>query len=224
MKPGPVGQRGFSIFEAAFAVLVVGFILVVLLNRLGLFEYVMARTLVTEMQAVEQMVLAYQDRYGTVPGDDTMAASRFTGATSASSTYAGDGVIQGPDWVGDSTGSPAPADEPSLFWQHVRMAGLAEGDRAKFNAFNSAGGQLGIASSSVLNMPKAPSGSRSGFHVCSSRIDGHVARMMDADIDDSNATTGRMWAAAESSGAAVVDDRGTSHYDDEKTYTVCMLF
>lgn len=215
-------QAGVTVIELAAGVLVASLIWVSVLQAQAAFDHIMARTLVTEMQALQQMVLTYQDRYGAIPGDDKGAAGRFAGAISATSPAGGNGAIDGPDWAGETDGDALATDEPSLFWQHVRLAGLAAGDPASFDAYNALRGLLGISSSNA-GMPTRPPGARNGLHVCSGRIDGHIARLMDIDVDDGDATTGKLWAADELENAVVLEERAPSQYDDGKTYTVCML-
>jgi signal transduction histidine kinase len=215
-------QAGVTVFEAAIGVLVAGLVWAGALQAQAMFDRALARTLAAEMQDVADVSNAYLARHGAVPGDDDKAATRFAGAISAQGTSSGDGRINKGRWTGGSAGS-SNNQEPALFWNHVRLAGLAKGDPLTLRGYNAVRGVLGISGASD-DMPVPPANLRGNFTVCSGKIDGHIASMMDLQLDDGDATRGKLWAAAETNGEPVVTERAPTPYVDARSYTVCILF
>jgi type II secretory pathway pseudopilin PulG len=196
-------QSGVSIVEAC-VVLVLAGLLVAAARQSQLFvDTVLARTLVAEMREVQTMLYTYRDSFGRVPGDAN-----------------NDGMVLDDRWTYASAASPSPTSEQVLFWTTVQQAGLFQGPRA---AFNAVGGALGVSANNA-GLPVPPTNVRGVHRVCSSYINGNIARMMDRQMDDGDATTGKVWSAVETGGNAVVSAVTPTPYVDVKTYTVCMAF
>jgi hypothetical protein len=142
-----------------------------------------------------------------------------TGATVASSATAGNGLI---DAAWNSTDASA---ESRLFWQHVRLAGLAAGpaDLADplFTPRNVMGGAVGVSSTVAAQLQVA--GMSGQYQVCSSAIPGRFAKQLDIMLDDSDTARGSLRAVPDGSApqAAAI---GTGAIVDNDPYTVCMTF
>jgi len=215
-------QAGLTLFETMVVLAIVGFVLASTISVNQLIERSTSKTLVREMQEVKHMLYAYRERYGAIPGDDTSAAKKITGATSADEDLGGNALIDGTEaWNMRSVTGISNKRENELFWQHVRKAGLAKEEQYNL-AHNAVGGILGITSNDKI--PTRPAGVPGLYNVCSSRISGTLARAMDEEVDDGDAKTGVMWAAMETEGVSVNTPTAPTPYVNEKRYTVCTAF
>jgi len=222
-------QTGHTILEIVIVLFVASILILGAISGNYMISMSTAKKLVAEMREVQEMLYVYRTRYRAIPGDDEFASVHIAGATDTwsprnkgSSIYEGGNALI--DGNGNWTSQNDPADyESAMFWHHVRLAGLAEGDPSFHGAFNAIGGHLGVTSGTRI--PTRPAGVRGLFNVCSSRISGDVARLMDAEADDGNATTGMMWGAPEPDHKTVVTTAtAPQRYLDERRYTVCMAF
>ena len=131
----------------------------------------------------------------------------------------GNGVIDG-TW-----NTTTVTDETALFWQHVRLAGLAGGPTATADAqyfpVNADGGRIGIESGSAATGGAYISGVTPTYLVCSSAILGKYAKQLDTTMDDGNTATGsmRVVTATHTRGGAAV---ATTSVDDSSSFIVCM--
>ncbi|MCA1857093.1 type II secretion system GspH family protein [Massilia oculi] len=223
-------QAGMTLFETMIVLAIVAFLMGAVISANQFVERATVKALLGEMDDVKHMLYAYREQFGRVPGDDGTAQNRFPN-TVGSDWYVGsanNALIDGTtssDWWGyhmDFPNSGLVQHEEALFWHHVRRAGLATGDPRYFGAFNAVKGVLGI--SSTKNMPTRPPGISAQYNVCSSTIPGKLARMMDAEVDDGDAESGMMWAAAETNNRPVKTATQATPYDNEKRYTVCTAF
>ncbi|MEM7565039.1 MAG: hypothetical protein AAF353_18650, partial [Pseudomonadota bacterium] len=143
-------------------------------------------------------MFSYQDRYLQLPGDDSDAAGRFdVYASLAGADGGGDGVIgAGDDWdtVDASTGWAAGAtQESSKFFGHLRAAGLIPGGSGTdpTRPTNAYGGLIGLQNGSL---------SMAGHAVIFGQIEGTIARILEARLDDGDTGTGRMRGNVSSAG------------------------
>ena len=116
--------------------------------------------------------------------------------------------------------------EGEVFWQHVRLAGLAAGPTstaaADYMPRNADGGIIGITSGS--NSPIT--GLRGTYIVCSQGVLGKFAKQLDITLDDGNTATGSLQVMANQAAnqAAAVAPVATASIDEALSYTVCMGF
>lgn len=216
-------QRGFTLVEIAIVLVIIGLLLGGVLKGQELINSAKVKNFATDFRSIPLFIYGYQDKYKALPGDDSAASTSVTGATTATcADCLGNGVING-NW--DTT---TLADESMLFWQHVRLAGLANGSavvaaNSTFWPTNADGGRIGIESGSnhyVANtdgttfLPGA-------YVVCSKGILGKFAKQLDVTMDDGNAATGAMRIVAD---AHVRGDQAlaTSAVDDATSHIVCM--
>jgi hypothetical protein len=129
-------------------------------------------------------IYAYRDRYRQTPGDDSNASERFSLYSDGIDDPApeeidgdGNGSISG-NWVG------AANTESANLWKHLRAAGLIQGDgnddRFPKNSFD---GSIGIRDGS-LGIP--------GHVIVFGSIDGDIAPILEARLDDGDPSTGRV--------------------------------
>ena len=146
--------------EIAITLIIVGLLLSVVVKGHQMANAGKARSLLASQKAVQVAVNTYQDRYRALPGDDALAATRFSaaqcgaGATGAPSCANGDGngAIVGAytDQVTIAAVSTVPDganNEVNKFWQHLRAAGLIRVDGSNYfaNPLNGSGGFLAVA-------------------------------------------------------------------------------
>lgn len=213
-------QAGFTLIELAIVLVIIGLLLGGVLRGQELINSAKVKNMARDFQNVQVYVYGYQDKYKALPGDDA-AAIAHVGATAEVAAAAGlsNGVING-DWD-----SPGDDDESCVFWQHVRLAGLAPGstgvDCTAGNTYqpkNADGGLIGITSVSDFNGPGGLSGA---YVVCSAGVLGKFAKQLDTTLDDGETNLGSMRVY---SGAAWVATTGVGGIDDSTPYNVCMAF
>jgi prepilin-type N-terminal cleavage/methylation domain-containing protein len=214
-------QSGFTLIELAIVLVIIGLLLGGVLKGQELINSAKVKNMASDFKNIQVYIYGYQDKYKALPGDDVNAATHLTGGTKATTGgTTGNGLIEG-QW--DSTTT---TDESFLFWQHVRLAGLAPGptafstatELAAYPPRNADGGRIGVQSVSgfteITNMLGA-------FVVCSDGILGKFAKQLDITLDDGETSTGSVRAVVMGTpGAGVV----SSAVVDSTNYTVCMSF
>lgn len=220
-------QTGFTLIELAIVLVIIGLLLGGVLRGQELINSAKVKNMVRDFQNVQVYVYGYQDKYKALPGDDAAAAAHVGSTAMQSTTGQGNGLIGGA-WDGGANGT-APTAEAGIFWQHVRLAGLAPGPTSgadsNYYPTNADGGRIGISSVSGFT---GPSGLSGAYVVCSAGILGKFAKQIDTTLDDSNTATGSVRAYASASGtgtASWVNTTGTTGLIDDSTpYNVCMAF
>lgn len=215
-------QSGFTLVEIAIVLVIIGLLLGGVLKGQELVNSAKVKNLANDFRSISSFVYAYQDRFRALPGDDRNANTHVNGGVVATTPVAadvGNGRIDG------SWNSTTQTDESYLFWQHVRLAGLATGTpttaSAEYIPRNAEGGVIGITGNPVLTAPTTAY--PASFYICSRGIQGRYARQIDTTIDDGNTSTGSMRAMAD--GAATQADATTiTAADDANLYTICMGF
>ena len=210
-------QTGFTLIELAIVLVIIGLLLGGVLRGQEMINSAKVKNMARDFQNVQVYVYGYQDKYRALPGDD-LAAKAHVGVTAdQAGTGAGNGQIGG-NWD-----SIAPADESAIFWQHVRLAGLAPGSTilgaGGYYPTNADGGRIGIQGlAGAANIPTGLSGS---YVVCSTGILGKFAKQLDTTLDDGETSTGSMRIYAATAPAAWVT---SSLAVDASVFDVCMAF
>jgi len=213
-------QSGFTLIELAIVLVIIGLLLGGVLKGQELINSAKVKNMASDFKNVQVYIYGYQDKYKALPGDDIAAVSHL-GAGIAPGN--GNGLIGG-NWDSVTT-----TDESFLFWQHVRLAGLAPGpttftDVAAYTPKNADGGRVGIQSiSGTANLPTNPTRINGAYAVCSGGILGKFAKQLDTTLDDGATETGSM-RVYESAGAAWLPTTGAGAIDDSTPYNVCMSF
>ena len=219
-------QSGFTLIEIALVLVIIGLLLGGVLKGQELINSAKVKNLASDFKNTSLYIYSYQDKYQALPGDDALAASHVTGATKATATPAnvGNGRIDGYwDDYGDST------TESFLFWQHVRLAGIAAGvtstaDIESYKPRNTQGGIIGITNAGPNTPIGGANGLKGSYVICSAQILGKFAKQLDIMMDDGNPSTGSMMSVAEPAHpqTAVQTAGPAASVTDTDLYTVCM--
>jgi len=217
-------QSGFTLIELAIVLVIIGLLLGGVLKGQELINSAKVKNMAADFKNTQVFIYGYQDKYKAIPGDDPAAASRNTGAVTATTPATG----QGNGLIGGNWDSTTATDESYLFWQHVRLAGLAPGPTAVADANyaprNADGGRLGIQSvANSTNLPSLPTAIPGAYVICSGSILGKFAKQIDTTLDDSATDTGSVRVYA-TGGTAWLPTTGGTAINDNSPYNVCMAF
>jgi prepilin-type N-terminal cleavage/methylation domain-containing protein len=210
-------QTGFTLIELAIVLVIIGLLLGGVLRGQELINSARVKSMTRDFQNVQVYIYGYQDRFRAVPGDDGAANNHVTGTVATTGGATNNGQIGG-TW--DST---TQTDESYLFWQHVRLAGLAPGSTAlgvaEYEPRNASGGRIGVQS--IGAGFATITGMQGSYAVCSDLILGRDALQLDTTLDDGNTATGNVRAVATGvAGAALAT--ATVSAAQAAQYTVCM--
>ncbi|HOY71367.1 MAG TPA: prepilin-type N-terminal cleavage/methylation domain-containing protein [Methylotenera sp.] len=212
-------QSGFTLIELAIVLVIIGLLLGGVLKGQELINSAKVKNMATDFKNIQVYIYGYQDKFKALPGDDHSAATHVTGATNAANGSQ-NGIIQG-QWNTATDG-----DESCVFWQHVRLAGLAPGSTvvncAAGNTYqprNADGGLIGLQSVSGFTKITGMSGA---YAICSDAILGKFAKQLDTALDDGETSTGSFRAvlSATATGAGVA----SAAVVDSDSYTGCLTF
>lgn len=214
-------QQGFTLVEIAIVLVIIGLLLGGVLKGQELINNAKVKNLANDFRNTATLANAYQDRFRALPGDDRAANVHVNGGTNATTpaNVIGNGRING------AWNSTTATDESFLFWQHVRLAGIATGDPtlagADYIPRNADGGIYGITGDQVLTAPTTPF--PGSFFVCSQGIQGRFARQIDTMMDDGNTATGSVRAITDGV-ASQADATTVTATMDAQLFTVCAAF
>lgn len=218
-------QSGFTLIELAIVLVIIGLLLGGVLKGQELINSAKVKNMASDFKNTQVYIYGYQDKYKALPGDDRIASGHITGATNASTGgTVGNGVIEG---AYDST---VGTTESALFWQHVRLAGLAAGPTVvtdpNYYPTNADGGRIGVSSvtgnTAVTVQSATEPGGISGAHlVCSKGILGKFAKQLDTTLDDGNTQTGSMRVVTDGTASIGLTNENTL---DSNPYVVCLAF
>lgn len=209
-------QSGFTLIEIAIVLVIIGLLLGGVLKGQELINSAKVKNIATDFRNVPVYIYGYQDKFRALPGDDANPASHVGAsavlAVNAGSGVTGNGTLDG-GW--DDSGK----SETHVFWQHIRMAGLAAGPTDDpgtndIHPLNAMGGKIGVTS--AINSPIT--GLKGSFIVCSDGIPGKFAKQLDIQLDDGKTNSGSMQTKATGS------NNPEASPADDTNYLVCMGF
>jgi prepilin-type N-terminal cleavage/methylation domain-containing protein len=205
-------EDGFTLIEIAISLAIIGLMIGGVLKGQEMITNTRIKKMERDNAGIAIALHSYQDRYRQMPGDDDSASTRFSmygdgmnDPLPADIDGDGDGAIDGA-WMG------AANTETANVWKHLRAANLIPGngddDSRPGNTFN---GHIGVRDGSLQI---------AGPVVIFSLIDGNVARILEARLDDNKPSSGRIQSdltAALMDGSAV-SSAGSSYADTARYY------
>jgi prepilin-type N-terminal cleavage/methylation domain-containing protein len=211
-------QTGFTLIELAIVLVIIGLLLGGVLRGQELINAARVKSLITELKNTQVYIYGYQDRFRAVPGDDQQAGNHVGGTPATAAGHVQNAVIQGAWNSADIT------EESYLFWQHVRLAGLATGSTtvgdATYPPLNSSGGRIGVQSVNGFAIVN-PTVLQGAYVVCSAGMLGRFAEQIDITLDDGITSTGSVRAFPD---AGAAWDADITPAEENANYTVCMAF
>ena len=223
-------QSGFTLIEIAIVLVIIGLLLGGVLKGQELINSAKVKNLATDFRNIPVYIYGYQDKFKALPGDDASVVAHVGGTLATTPGTVGNGLIEG------SWNSYTNTDESYLFWQHVRLAGLASGPTVipaapalgdGYRPVNAVGGEIGIQSGTTVaaNVPIFADAAktlpiRGTYIICSPNILGKFAKQLDIQLDDGNTAGGSMMAISGTALGTVATP--TTSIDDAAIYTVCM--
>lgn len=212
-------EHGFTLIEIAVVLVIIGLLLGGVFKAQELINSAKVKNLASDFRSIPLFIYGYQDKFKRLPGDDPDAVNHLGGtatkATDKTGQKPGNGIIEGKWDATDMT------DENVLFWQHIRLAGLAAGSTDFTEAAkaglpsNAEGGQVGIQMSTPI------SGLSGTYYICSSGINAKLAQQLDATLDDGSPSGGSLRAQETSTDATKT---GADKYEEGKLYVACLAF
>jgi hypothetical protein len=204
--------------EIAIVLVIVGLLIGGVLKGQEMITNAKLKRMESDNAGLAAAMFSYQDRYLQLPGDDSAATARFdvyVGLTADEADGDGDGLIgDGDDWktiILSANWTAATAlgvGETSKFFGHLRASGLVPGGDGldPTRPSNAYGGLMGIQDGALDIV---------GHSIIFGGIEGSIARIIEARLDDGNADTGRI-QSNESEGT---NGMGTGATTDGATYS-----
>jgi len=214
-------QSGFTLIELAIVLVIIGLLLGGVLKGQELINSAKVKNMASDFRNIPVYLYGYQDKFRAIPGDDASAVAHLGATATATTTVAtrGNGQLDG-RW----NDAPAATSEAALFWQHVRIAGLAQGATdvaaADYYPKNADGGNIGIEAGRTATPAIAAMGGT--YVICSTGVLGKYVKQLDITMDNGDTATGSMMATPSTGYAPGAAATPTLNIVDGTSYIVCL--
>jgi prepilin-type N-terminal cleavage/methylation domain-containing protein len=222
---------GFTLIELAVVLMIMGFLLGCALKGQQLNEMAKVKELTIDFRNVPTLVNTYKDIYHAWPGDDPDVSDHLGASATACSPASTAKCAPGNDVIDGAWTDTTVASESFLFWQQLRLAGLANGstDTSRGAAYlptNALGGMMGVQGTrNFTTITKTSTGAsnpmRGDYVVCSKGIPGKIAAQLDSRMDDGNPDTGALRIADPANYGQSIS-LATLSKNPDQVFTVCM--
>jgi prepilin-type N-terminal cleavage/methylation domain-containing protein len=117
---GSAHSTGFTLVEVAIVLVIAGLLVQIVAKGQELIHNARVRDIIAQQDAMEQAVLAFQDRFRALPGDYSEASANLGCEPSTCLNGNGNGRVD--------PGTNGAIHEDILAWQHLTAAGFLRGD------------------------------------------------------------------------------------------------
>ena len=177
-------SAGFTLIEAAVVLVVIGLILGVVLQGQSLIHNAEYRSFKSQISDYQSAYYAFRDRYNALPGDMTESEANARLEDGLNAGGDGNGIIDnGPECSGNN-------DESCIVWQHLRAAGLIQGNPERQGEDASPSHTYAGVFSSMFT--GSAGNDRFEDKMLIIGVPGDIARRLDADLDDERPNRGRV--------------------------------
>lgn len=212
-------QAGFTLIELAIVLVIIGLLLGGVLKGQELINSAKVKNMASDFRNIPVFLYGYQDKFRSLPGDDASADTHVTGGTLTTNAGKGNGQLDG-RW----NDAAAATSETALFWQHVRLAGLAQGATditdPDYYPRNADGGNIGFEAARTASPAIANLGGT--YVICSQGILGKYVKQLDITMDNGDTETGSMMATPTTGYAVGAAATPTANIVDGTSYIVCL--
>ncbi|MDD4615834.1 MAG: prepilin-type N-terminal cleavage/methylation domain-containing protein [Alphaproteobacteria bacterium] len=199
-------SEAFTLVELSIVLVIIGLIIGGVLSGRQILANAQTTNAINAFQSYQAQFQTYTQNYGAMPGDDSNAQARFTGAGTTNTTSP-NGTLEG---AFDSTTDT----ESRLAWSHLRAAGLVKGAGSSVvQPSNPFGGIFGFQNGAFTG-----TGALSTNVICLNRVPGDAATTIDTKLDDGVPNSGSVSAIQETTPASTAP---AASYSAASTYTMC---
>src|SRR5688572_4010961 len=119
-SPHKSRYAGFTFVELSMVIILIGLFLTLVIKGTELIQTTRFKKTIASVSDITSAVMAFQQKYETLPGDMSNAMSRLPGCDASCGGGNGDATIGEPliGPVPSQTGTAQPGIETSLFWRH----------------------------------------------------------------------------------------------------------